>query len=327
MDHLILGLDIGGTKIAAGWLTLDGKLVAREEVPTEQERGFHHSSGQMYRLVESLLEHPACSGAKIIGIGACAPGPMDTQQGVLVNPPNLSGWENLPLQDLLQKRYGLPVRLDNDANAAGLAETLWGAAKGCDHVFYATVSTGIGTGIILHRKVLHGKSGMAGEGGHVSIHSQDDALRCNCGNLGCIEAYASGPSAARRAREKLEALPEKPPILEQETGGRWEQLTMRHIARAAARGDLFSRNLIHETGTFLGIWLGGIISMLDPDIIVIGGGVSRIGDPLFDVIRKEIPSRTINIHATDTPVVRARLDKDVGIYGGAALVMDLSTFC
>lgn len=321
MKRFILGLDIGGTKIAAGLVTAEGDLVAREEIPTEQDKGFHHSAGQMARAVEDMLEHPLRQGAEIIGIGACAPGPMEPKKGILVNPPNMMGWENLALRDLLESRYHLPVRLDNDANAAGLAEALWGAASGLELVFYVTVSTGIGTGIIQNRKVLHGKNGMAGEGGHATINFQDETFRCNCGNVGCIEAYASGPSAAKRARKKLSLEPDLSPLLNEETGGDWEKLTMKHIGRAAEQGDGFSLEIIRETGTFLGIWLGSVVSLLDPDIIVIGGGVTQTGAPLFDAIKKELPTRTINRHAKETPVVRARLQRDVGIFGAAALVM------
>ncbi len=321
MEPLVLGLDIGGTKIAGGLLTRTGKLVVRRELPTEQAMGLPHSSGQMNRVVESLLHQADERGAAIMGLGACAPGPMDVKQGVLYNPPNLAGWEGIPLRDRLRDRFEVDVYLDNDANAAGLAEALWGAGKGHDHVFYATVSTGIGTGIILNRRILHGKNGMAGEGGHVTIQFEDADARCNCGNIGCIESYASGTSVAKRARKALKALPQKPRLLEEETGGDWTALSMKHLARAADRGDAFSRGVIEETGTLLGVWLGGIVSLLDPDIVVIGGGVAQVGEPLFQAIRRELPHRTINPLAAATPVVPAALGKDAGIFGAAALVL------
>ncbi len=321
MERYILGLDIGGTKMAAGLLSENNQIIFREEVPTEQHKGFNHSLGQMNRVVDALLQHLRPGQSEIIGIGVCAPGPLDPDQGILFNPPNLTGWHDLALKDLLEKQYRLPVHIDNDANAAGLAETFWGAAAGYNHVFYATVSTGIGTGIILNKKILYGKNGLAGEGGHVSIHFQDSAPRCNCGNTGCIEAYASGTSAAKRAKAKLQAMAQKPAILAEEIHGDWDRLTMKHIAGAARRGDPFSQDIIKETGTFLGIWLGSVVSLLDPDIIVIGGGLSQIGEGLFNAIRQEMPQRTINRFAEKTPVVKAGLEKDVGIYGGAALIL------
>jgi len=322
MEPLILGLDIGGTKIAGGLLTHTGERVARKELPNEQAKGFAHSSGQMNRVVEGLIQHAREKDAGITGIGACAPGPMDVERGILFNPPNLEGWQDLALREMLEGRFKVAVCMDNDANAAGLAEALWGAGKGFDHVFYATVSTGIGTGIILNRHILHGKNGMAGEGGHVTIQYEDTDARCNCGNTGCIESYASGTSVARRARKALDRLPEKPVLLEKETGGDWESLTMKHLANAARQGDAFSLGRIEEAGTLLGIWLGSIVSLLDPDIVIVGGGVSRAGEPLFDAIRRELPRRTINPFAAETPVVKAKLGQDVGIFGAAALVLE-----
>jgi len=322
MEPLILGIDIGGTKIAGGLVSIAGRIQARQEVATEQEKGFAHSSGQMFRLVEALLAEAPRAGGSVVGIGACAPGPLHPRSGVLVNPPNLSGWENLALRALLQDRYGIQVHLGNDANAAGLAEVLWGAAAGFRNVFYVTISTGIGTGIILDGRILLGKSGMAGEGGHVTIQYGEDAPRCNCGNLGCIEAYASGTRAAKRARDRLLNMTDKPLVLARETGGDWDRLTMKHIAAAAEKGCAFSREIVRETGTLVGIWLGSVVSLLDPEVIVIGGGVARIGERLFRPIREELPRRTINRFAAQTPVVPARLDRDVGIYGAAALVLE-----
>jgi glucokinase len=223
---------------------------------------------------------------------------------------------------MLEKRFGVDVYLDNDANAAGLAEALWGAGRGLDHVFYATVSTGIGTGIILNRRILHGRNGMAGEGGHVTIQCEDEGALCNCGNTGCIESYASGTSVAKRAKRALEELPEIPALLEQEMDGGLDTLTMRHLANAAAKGEPFSRGMVEETGRRLGIWLGSVVSLLDPDIVIIGGGVSRAGEPLFEAIRRELPRRTINPFAAETPVVKAKLEQDVGIFGAAALVLE-----
>lgn len=321
MKEVVLGLDIGGTKIAAGLVSPGGTIEIRDETPTEQEKGFEHSFGRMTRLLDLMLAHPKARDRRVTGIGACAPGPMDPARGILFNPPNLQGWNNLPLRSLLEERYGLPTRVDNDANAAGLAEALWGAGRGFRHVFYATISTGIGTGIVLDRRILHGKNGFAGEGGHVTIQFQDASARCTCGNTGCIEVYASGTHGARRAREKLRSLDRVPDAILKVTNGRWAEITMKHIAEAARMGDAFSLSVIEETGRLLGVWLGGIVSLLDPDIIVLGGGVAEIGEPLFETIRREVPNRTINPFARQTPIVKAALERDVGILGAAALLL------
>jgi glucokinase len=317
----LLGVDIGGTKIASGLFSPQGRLLARHQLPTEDEKGFSYSSQQMFTTIDLLLEQAAAREADVTGIGVCAPGPIEAKKGILYNPPNLTGWENLNLKALLESRYGKRVYVDNDANAAGLAEALWGAAIGYENIFYVTVSTGIGTGIILNRKIYHGKNGMAGEGGHMTIRYDSEDFKCKCGNIGCIEAYASGSSVAERARKRLKDLPEKPALLSEIVQNRWNTITMKDLSRAAMQGDHFCQEMIRETGLYLGIWLGSVISILDPDIIVIGGGVARIGEPLFEVIRREIPARTINRCAAHTPVVKAALQEDVGIYGAAALAL------
>ncbi|MEW6442120.1 MAG: ROK family protein [bacterium] len=320
-QEYVLGLDIGGTKIAAGLVDLRGRLAARMEVPTEQEKGFHHSFSRMKEALEAILAHPLLQDGSVSGIGACAPGPLDPAEGILFNPPNLLGWKDFRIRESLESMTGLPVHVDNDANAAGLAEAIWGAAAGYADVFYATVSTGVGTAIIRNRSIVHGKNGVAGEGGHVTINFSDQAFVCNCGNIGCIEAYASGIHVARRARDRLKKLPGMPRLIAEATGGQIENLTMEHLDLAARQGDAFSQEIIQQTGTYLGIWLGGIVSLLDPDVIVIGGGLTRIGEPLFQTIRVEMPRRTINRFAASTPIVPAALDRDVGIYGAAALCL------
>ena len=277
----------------------------------------------MFRVVEALLQHAREKGAEITGIGACAPGPMDVKRGILYNPPNLEGWQDLALRDMLEERFEVDVCVDNDANAAGLAEALWGAGKGFDHVFYATVSTGIGTGIILNqsdppRQERDGRRrgprnhSMRGHGRPVQLRQH------GLHRVVCLRHLCGKEGTGRRWRQ----LPEKPALLEKETGGDWDGLTMKHLASAARQGDAFSRGMIEEAGTRLGIWLGSIVSLLDPDIIIIGGGVSQAGEPLFEAIRKELPRRTINPFAAETPVVKAKLEQDVGIFGAAALVLE-----
>lgn len=296
MPNVVIGLDIGGTKLAGGVLTREARLVERRERPTRVEEGVEVSLGQVWEILEELRAAAVAHGT-LDGIGICAPGPLNPDTGMIFNPTNMPGWVNVPLADEVRRRLGSPCRVENDANGAGLAEALFGAGRGCRSVFYVTISTGIGTGIILDGQVYHGKNGAAGEGGHVSIDYRSP-VRCNCGSLGCIEALASGTSIARRAGRSTEDL-----------------------ARSAAAGDQEAARWLDEAGEMLGAWLGSVVSLLDPDIIVIGGGVSRIGEPLFRKLRETVPRRTINPFAADTPIVPAELDQDVGIYGGAAVIL------
>ncbi|MGH9355262.1 MAG: ROK family protein, partial [Terriglobia bacterium] len=251
--------------------------------------------------------------------GLCCPGAIDPESRRVINAPNLPDWKDLRVGDEVERSFGLPARLENDANAAGLAEALFGAAAGYRHVFYVTVSTGIGTGIVIDRKVYHGAFGVAGEGGHVSIDYKSP-YRCGCGALGCIEALAAGPAMARRARARLDQEHEMPSLLRTMTKGEPHLITPTMIEVAARRGDKIARSIVDETGIFLGVWLGGMINVLDPDAIVIGGGVAQIGKPLFDQIRQTIPHYTLNPSmAAKIPLLPAKLRQNVGVYGAASL--------
>jgi glucokinase len=296
MSKVVIGLDIGGTKLAGGVLTRAAELLERRERPSRAVEGVEVSLGQVWEILAELIDAARARG-RVDGVGICAPGPLNPKTGVIFNPTNMPGWVNIPLAAEVNRRFGLPCRVENDANGAGLAEALFGAGRGCSSVFYVTISTGIGTGIILDGKVYHGKNGFAGEGGHVTIDYRSPAV-CNCGNIGCIEALASGTNIARRAGRSAEEL-----------------------ARAASAGNADSARFLEETAEMLASWLGSVVSLLDPDIIVIGGGVSHIGEPLFSRLRQLVPRRTINPFAAQTPIVPAALDRDVGIYGGAAVIL------
>ncbi len=315
-----IGIDIGGTKIAGGLVTVKGKLARSAVVPTLADRSLDVSLGQVFGLIERLVRAAGGKG-NLTGIGICAPGPLNPKTGVVLSPPNLPRWRNVPLARLVQKQFGVPALLENDANAAGLAEALIGAAKPYRDIFYVTVSTGIGTGVIIDKKIYHGKNGVAGEGGHVPIDYRSPFV-CGCGTRGCIEALSSGPGMARRARVLLEQEHATPSLLRSATKGDPGLITPRMIADAARRKDRLAERILNETGFYLGVWLGGMVSLLDPEAIVIGGGVAQIGKPLFDKIRETLPLYTVNRHVLATlPILPARLRNNVGVFGAASLFL------
>ena len=229
---------------------------------------------------------------------------------MVINPPNLPGWRNVPLARLVEQKYRVPCRVENDANAAGLAEALLGAGQGFASVFFATVGTGVGSGIILDGRIYHGKNGAAAEGGHVTVDYRDGV--CNCGSRGCIEALASGTAMTERTRRLVPEYPAS--VLASGL------LSPERIGSAAAAGDALGVRILEETAEMLGAWLGSMISLLDPDVIVIGGGVAQIGELLFSRLRRIAPARTINQFASETPIVPAQLGTNVGIIGAAAVV-------
>ncbi len=319
MDKLIIGIDVGGTKVAGGLVSKKGRLGKTITLPTKANEGFEKSLGQVMTVIKRLIAQ-AGGRDRVKGIGICSPGPLNPRTGVVINPPNLPGWVNINFTERVEEQFKLPARLENDANAAGLAEVLFGAAIGYNDVFYVTVSTGIGTGIIVNKKIYHGKNGVAAEGGHVSI-DYHSPYRCGCGTYGCIEALAAGPAIVRRARVKLEQEHTLDSLLRERTQNHPSRITPEMIEETANAGDAVAKSILDETGFFLGVWLASMITLLDPDAIVIGGGVSQIGKPLFDKIRETIPQYTINRFAKGTPLLPAKLQKNVGIFGAASLFM------
>jgi glucokinase len=205
--------------------------------------------------------------------------------------------------------------LDNDGNAAGLAEALWGAGMGYRNIFYATLGTGIGAGIVFDRKIYHGRTGSAAEGGHVSIDYKGPV--CGCGKRGCIEALASGPRIALRAREKLAAGAESRILTH---AGSIEQVQTEHVGAAFREGDAVACEVLTETAFLLTVWLGNIVDLLEPDVIVVGGGVAELMSSFFASIRADLPHWCLNQRAGEIPLVLARYGADAGIAGAAALL-------
>jgi glucokinase len=252
--------------------------------------------------------------AAVTGIGICSPGPLDPKTGVVLNPPNVPCWRNYPLAAEVERVFGVSARVDNDANAAGLAEALWGAGAGYTNVFYATLGTGIGTGIVFDKKIYHGRTGCAAEGGHMTIDFHGH--RCACGKRGCIEALASGPNIARRAQARLGGAG-KSRILE--LAGSLEQVRAEHVGQAFREGDALATEVLTATAHMLTVWLGNIVDLLEPDVMVVGGGVAELMSSFFESISRDLSHWAINQRAGEIPLLMARYGADAGIAGAGAL--------
>lgn len=268
----------------------------------------------VFGAIDSMLTK---AGAEVDSIGICAPGPLDPKTGVILNPPNVPCWRNFPLAEKIRAKYQIPVKVDNDANAAALAETLWGAAQGFRYVFYATIGTGIGTGIVFDGAIYHGNTGSAAEGGHVSIDYRGPV--CACGKRGCIEILAAGPAIGARARAKITSEPSRGKMILDFAHGDASSVTSHHVSEAFESGDPLATEVLEDTVHLLTIWLGNIIDLLDPDIIVIGGGVAAMLRRFFEEIKFGIPKWCVNPRASEIPLSMARYGADAGIAGGAAL--------
>jgi glucokinase len=321
-DGYFIGVDVGGTKVAAGLVNSTGEITHRTRVPmvaADAAAGLAAVTSAIDSVRAATNPNPE-SRALISGIGICAPGPLDPRTGIVINPPNLPGWRNFPLADMVSKAYRLPVRVDNDGNAAALAEALWGAGSRYRNVFCATIGTGIGTGIVFDGRIYHGRTGAAAEGGHTTIDCRGP--RCGCGKLGCIEALASGPAIARRASERI-AAGRRSTILEY-AGGQLDRIRSEMVGRAYVAGDLLAKEVLQETAMFLTVWLGNIVDLLEPDVMIVGGGVASMLQPFLGEIRDRLPSWSVNLHCQEIPLVTAHYGADAGIAGGAALCREPS---
>lgn len=309
---LFVGVDVGGTKVAAGLVDAKGEISAQVRVPMVS----NSSAEEGLNAVLSAIAQVVPRGTEgVRGIGICAPGPLDPATGVILNPPNVPCWRNFPLAESVQKRHSVPVKVDNDANAAALAETRWGAARGYRNVFYATIGTGIGTGIVFDGKIYHGRTGSAGEGGHVSIDHRGPI--CRCGKPGCIEILASGTAIAQRARQDL-AAGANSSMLEL-AGGDLAAVTGEIVGKASEAGDALAKKILTDATGMLALWLSNIIDLLDPEVIVIGGGAAELYRPFFGKLGERMPQLTVNPRANEIPIFAARYGADSGIAGGAAL--------
>ena len=288
----LVGVDLGGTNIVAGALPEDGAsdVIALRTEPTRAEQGADAVVDRIVRMIDAVIvETLAQTGARrddIVGIGVGAPGPLDRERGIVVTTPNL-GWTNFPLRDVIAQRTRLPVRIDNDANCATLGEWWLGAARGARNVIGMTIGTGIGGGIILGGRLYHGASDVAGEIGHATIDIT--GRRCKCGNYGCLEAYASGPSIADRAREAIGA--DDDALLVRMVGGDLSRITAATVYEAAKLGDDVALDVVRETSRFLGAGIANLLNIFNPDVVVIAGGVTQAGETLFGPLRREVRKR------------------------------------
>src|SRR5688500_19541282 len=264
-QRYIIGVDLGGTNIVAGAMPEDGsREIALRSEPTRADQGADAVVDRIARMIHTVIaETIAETGAKrddFAGVGIGSPGPLDRERGIVIITPNL-GWVNFPLRDEVANRVGLPASLDNDANCATLGEWWCGAAKGARHVVGLTIGTGIGGGLILDGRLFHGASDVAGEIGHTTIDST--GRRCKCGNYGCLEAYASGPAIAERAREALGGGEES--ILSQLVDGKLELITAQTVYDASGQGDDVARHVVRETAALLGAGVANLLNIFNPD--------------------------------------------------------------
>jgi glucokinase len=300
----VLGLDIGGTKLAAGVVDANGAVHSFVVAPTRVDEGSESGLERLFELGRRAIADSGLEMEQIEAVGIGSGGPLDADRGVLIAPPHLPGWHDVPVVRLTEDAFGLAATLENDATAAAAGEHRWGAGAGVRNMVYLTISTGVGGGVVIDGRLYRGSMGNGGELGHVTIDWHGRRCR-GCGRLGCLEAYVSGTSIAERAHEAGLELP-----------------TAAAVAAAARDGDPGATAIWDETVEALACGLTSIVNLFEPELVVLGGGVTRSGDQLLRPVRERVRASTMQPAGNAADIVLSPLGDQVGVIGAAAIVYD-----
>src|SRR3712207_2506844 len=311
---LIAAIDIGATSIDVALTTLGSELVARRGEPADVRTGPLPVLDRVKAILAELLEEQVAVPQDVLAIGVGVPGPVEQASGLLTVPPIMPGWDRFPIRDAFAGEYAAPVFVDNDVNIMALGEHWGGVAKGVDDVIFVKIGTGIGSGLIICGRLHRGTQGCAGDFGHICV--DPDGPICSCGNVGCLEAMAAAPAIVLQA-ERCAREGESPPLMAilQERG----ELSIKDIAEAARRGDYCALMVIRTSGRLIGQTLASAVNVLNPSLIVIGGGVSRIGNALLAEIRSAVYQRSLPLATRNLPIVLSELEDNAGVVGASVL--------
>ncbi len=310
-NKYVIGIDLGGTKICGAVANLKGDIVSKYTVPTMAEQGEEAVLERIITVIEKVITQSKVSKNKILSIGIGSPGPLDAKEGKIITTPNLP-FKNFNIVKPLKDKFNIDVYLDNDANAAAIGEYAFGAGKGTSNMVFITVSTGIGGGAILNGKIYRGNTCNALEIGHMTL--EKDGPRCNCGNYGCAEALASGTAIARIAKDQVEK-GEKTSLAD------YEKITAYEVFKEAKKGDDIASKVLNRVLNYLGICVANIITSFDPEMVIIGGGVSKGGEIVFNKVKEVVKERCFKAMWENTKIVPAALGTDAGVVGAVALAI------
>ncbi|MBV7272531.1 ROK family protein [Clostridiaceae bacterium UIB06] len=307
----VIGVDLGGTKISTALAELNGNILSENTIPTNAKYGEEAVLSRIIYAIERILEVTGKKVDEIKAIGIGSPGPLDSKKGVIIETPNIP-FKNFQLVRPIEDRFEIPTYLENDANAAAIGEFMFGAGKNTRNMVYITVSTGIGAGAIVEGRIYRGNTCNALELGHSTI--LPDGPRCNCGNYGCLEVLSSGTAIARVANEHLKAGADS-------SLKNYEVVTSYEVFQEAKKGDKLSLDVLNKCLQYLGIGIANIITIMDPEVVVLGGGVSLAGDIVFDRVNKVVGERCFKVLRENCRVVPAALGKQSGVVGSVALAI------
>lgn len=317
MTDNAIGIDLGGTDIKGGLVSSNGDIVARASTATEADHGPDHVIGRIVDLVRRLTKTAEDRSLPVKGVGLGAPGTLSRERGVVVAPPNLPGWRDVPVVERIEAATAMAVVLDNDANNAAWAEFKCGAGRGTRSMVMLTLGTGIGSGIILDGKLVRGSHESAGELGHTIV--EINGRRCKCGQLGCLEAYASAAQTAARATEAVAA--GRPSVLRR-AFERGETIDASMVAEAAAAGDAVATEVWTDTCRYLAAGCINILHTLDPDRIILAGGMSAAGDRLLTRVTEAFDAMASEMLGARPAMRIAELGNDAGFVGAGLSVFE-----
>lgn len=314
---LIAAVDVGATSIDVALTTLGSELVAHRGEPADVREGPIAVLDRVKILLSELLHEQAASPSEVLAIGVGVPGPVEQASGLLTVPPIMPGWDRFPIRDAFAGEYAGPVFVDNDVNVMALGEHWGGVARGVVDVIFVKIGTGIGSGIIVGGRLHRGAQGSAGDFGHICV--DPDGPLCSCGNTGCLEAMAAAPAIVLQA-ERCAREDESPTLMAllHEKG----ELTMEEVGEAARRGDYCALTIIRRSGRLIGQTLASAVNVLNPSMIVIGGGVSRVGNALLAEVRSAVYQRSLPLATRNLPIVMSELDDVAGVVGASVMAAE-----
>jgi len=313
----VLAIDLGGTKIIAAIIANPGQVMAKKRHPTLANKGPQSVIERLFSAVNDVLSLNNMNPSQLDSISIASAGAIDADKGIVTSSPNLPGWQGVPLRDIIKEEYKVDAFLINDASAAALAEYHFGAGKGVKNLIYLTVSTGIGGGIIIDGQLYTGPSGSAGEIGHTTIDI--NGPKCSCGNTGCLEVLASGTAMAREAIRRLKQ--GEASSLTELVAGKLENITAEKVSLAAERGDRLAQEVISQAAISLGVGMANLVNIFNPQMIIVGGGVAKMGDRLLNPAREVVRERAFQLPAQAVRIVQAKLGDNAGLLGAALFAL------
>lgn len=308
-----IGIDVGGTNVKIALVDDKGSIIYSNSVPTRAEMGYEYTVNNIKQAIRDLMTESKVTD--IEGIGFDFPGQIDYKNGVVRLAPNIPGWINVPIAKIIEDEFKIPTRIDNDVHCAALGELNYGAGKGCENFICMTVGTGIGSGIVINGKLVRGASNAAGELGHIKLQMHDGPL-CGCGDYGCLEAFASAPAIVAMAEDYIKG-GKSTKYREMANGS---DITAFIVAEAAKQGDPVAKRIFTIMGERIGFGLASVVNLLNPEKIIIGGGVADAGEILLDPIRETIKKRAMSVAGSAVEVVPAKLGNTAGVIGASILI-------